>query len=326
MSRGVRVTVLIPCHSFEYLEQSIKSIEEQTLSADEFEILLITDRIDSHEATLVLDKFKVNHRVIESKKPGIVEALNLGLRNITSKYVARMDEDDLMMPNRLEQQLNYLESNENVLAVGGQIHFIDNKGVRIGRDFHRKKIKAKDSHLLTASPIAHPAAMFRVASVAKVGGYRDFLPEDWDLWVRLREIGEIENLHLSVLKYRIHPKQLSREKMYSKWMGSQYVATSYFARQYNITDQPQVDQSPASWLEDTQRKLRRVSKRYVKFEKQSIQFKEIEYIREFVQTRKRIIKTIKIGLQHPVLLSRYFTPKLFKKFKTFFLKFDKVYE
>jgi glycosyltransferase involved in cell wall biosynthesis len=326
MSREFKVTVLIPCHSLEYLHQSIKSIEEQTLSADEFEILLVADRIDSREASLVLEKFKVNCRIIESQAPGIVEALNLGLRNITSKYVARMDEDDLMMPNRLEQQLNYLEYNENVLAVGGQIYFIDDQGVRIGRDFHRKKIELKDSHLLTASPIAHPAVMFRVASVAKVGGYRDFLPEDWDLWVRLREIGQIENLGSTILKYRIHPKQLSREKMYSKWMGSQYVATSYFARECKIADQPKVDQSPDSWLEETQRQLREISKKYVKFENQSAQFKEIEYIRELFQTRERIIREIQICLRHPILISGYFTSKLFKKIKILFLKFDKVYE
>ena len=320
------LTVLIPCHSLEFLEQSIKSIEDQTLSDDKFEILLVTDRVDPHEASLVLDKFKVNYRIIDSKQPGIVEALNLGLRNVTSKYVARMDEDDLMMPNRLEKQLNYLESNQNVLAVGGQIHFIDNNGLQIGRDFHRKKINLRASHLLSASPIAHPAAMFRLASVAKVGGYRDFLPEDWDLWVRLREIGQIENLGSTVLKYRIHPKQLSREKMYSKWIGSQYVATSYFARQYNIADQPKVNQSPVSWFEDTQKQLRNISKRYVKFENRSIIMQQIEYTRELVQARERIKKEIQIGLQNPLLLTNYFTAKVYKKIKILFLKFDKFYE
>lgn len=318
MSQGVKVTVLIPCHSLEYLERAIKSIEEQSLGADKFEILLVADRIESHAASDILDKFKLNFRIIQSKSPGIVEALNLGLRNVASKYVARMDEDDLMMPDRLEKQLDYLESNENVVAVGGQIHFIDENGVQIGRDFHRKRINLKDSHLLYASPIAHPAVMFRSESVAKVGGYRDFLPEDWDLWVRLREIGQIENLHLTVLKYRIHPKQLSREKMYSKWMGSQYVAASYFARQYNIADQPKIDQSPVFWLEDTKSQLRRISKRYVKFENQSILNKQIEDTRNLVQASERIKKEIQMGIQHPLLLSKYVTSKLYKKTKTLF--------
>jgi glycosyltransferase involved in cell wall biosynthesis len=319
MSLGVKVTVLIPCHSLDYLSQSIKSIKDQTLSADEFEILLVADRIDVIKASLVLNEFGINYRIIESQTPGIVAALNLGLKNITTKYVARMDEDDLMMPDRLGKQLSYLESNVNIIAVGGQLDLINDKGEQIGRDFHRKKIGLKNSHLFTASPIAHPAAMFRLACVAQIGGYRDFLPEDWDLWVRLREIGPIENLGSTVLKYRIHPKQLSREKMYSRWLGGQYVATSHFARRYNIADQPQFDQSPVSWLEETQRQLRSISKRYIKFENQSVKLKEIDSIGELVQTRDGIKKAIQSGLRHPLLLSNYFAKIVFKKIRIRFL-------
>jgi glycosyltransferase involved in cell wall biosynthesis len=325
MNRRVKVTVLIPCNSLDYLGQSIKSIEEQTLSADKFEILLVADRIDPHEASLVLDEYKVNFRIIESKTPGIVEALNLGLKNISSEYVARMDADDLMMPDRLEAQLNFLDSNGSVLAVGGQLHLIDEDGKRIGKDFHRKKIKLKDSHLLTESPIAHPAVMFRLASVANVGGYRNYLPEDWDLWVRLREIGQLENLSLTVLKYRIHPKQQSREKMYSKWIGSQYVATSHFARRYNMVDQPQPNQCVASWLEETQRQLRKISKAYIKLENQNIKFREIEFIRDLDQPRARIKMTIETGLRHPLFSFNYFIKILYKKINILFLKCDKSY-
>ena len=109
MSQKAKVTVLIPCHSLQYLEQSIKSIEGQTLSKERFDVILIADRIDLTEADRILGKFTIKHTIIESHIPGIVPALNLGLSHLKSKYIARMDEDDVMMPNRLEKQMKFLE-------------------------------------------------------------------------------------------------------------------------------------------------------------------------------------------------------------------------
>ena len=128
MTSKSRITVLIPCHSTDYLSKSLQSIKDQTLDKVDFEVLLVADRINITEAGLILDKTGLTYRIIESIFPGIVPALNLGLDNIKSEYVARMDEDDVMLPDRLETQLRYLEENEKILAVGGQLILIDKNG------------------------------------------------------------------------------------------------------------------------------------------------------------------------------------------------------
>ncbi len=270
MARHFVVTVLIPCHSLNYLSKCIESISLQTMDRNKFEILLIADRIDEQEAKSILNKFGLNHRVVVSEQSGIVAALNLGLSLITSEFIARMDEDDLMVPNRLELQYQYLRKHKKTVVVGGQIDLIDVSDKTIGYSKYRKNVRKRTSQLFDASPIAHPTAMIRRSAIEKIGGYRDFLPEDWDLWVRLREVGLIKNLKHTVLSYRIHPEQLSREKMYVQNLARQLVAASYFARDLGIKDSPELGDDKYNWLQKTQNQLRTSSVDFCRFEKKWI--------------------------------------------------------
>jgi glycosyltransferase involved in cell wall biosynthesis len=317
MTQEIQITVLIPCHSLDYLVKSLESISNQTLSKEFFEVLLIADRIDIRAAGKIIDQFKISYRIMESKTPGIVPALNLGLENITSKYVARMDEDDYMLPNRLKNQLIFLESNPLVLALGGQLQLIDKDDEVLGSAKYRKRIRLNNSDLFGNSPIAHPAAMIRLESLRSIGGYRDFLPEDWDLWVRLREIGRIENLNEMVLRYRIHPNQLSREKMYAQSLGKIYVATSYFARKSNIQDQPDASQSPSEWLMITQESLRRSSHEYVKFEKESEKLDELTKLFESKRNSERIHGALVLSRKFPWFITKYLLHRIIAKLRKF---------
>lgn len=306
MTTFTRVTVLIPCHSLKYLEQSLSSIRNQTLSRDSFEVLIIADRIDIDHTTRILDETQLRFRIIQSLKPGIVPALNLGLKNITSEFVARMDDDDLMMPTRLESQLRHLEDNPDVLAVGGQLQLIDHENKPIGFARYRKKVRLKQKDLLMNSPLAHPATMFRLQSVLSVGGYRSFLAEDWDLWIRLRELGCIENLEKLVLRYRIHPEQLSREKMYMQSISRQFITTSFFARQSKLRDHPNDAETPADWLQKTQDQLQNISKDYRKFQRHNQKIQEINAITEMNRAAAdRIVIALLVGSKYPILFVKF---------------------
>jgi hypothetical protein len=127
-----------------------------------------------------------------------------------------MDEDDLMYPSRLQVQLKYLESALDCVAVGGQLELIDENGSRIGESRFHRRVGTSYKELFLSSPVAHPAAMIRRSAISEIGGYRAFLAEDWDLWVRLRETGKVHNLPQNVIKYRVHSNQLSRQKMYAQ--------------------------------------------------------------------------------------------------------------
>jgi glycosyltransferase involved in cell wall biosynthesis len=309
----------MPCHSLEFLPKSLQSISNQSLDKEKFELLLIADRINVIETKKILDTAEIRYRILESKIPGIVPALNLGLNNIKSEYVARMDEDDIMLPNRLELQLKYMDENKETLAVGGQLLLIDRDDAPIGKSTYRKKIANSISNLLTNSPIAHPASMFRLQSVISIGGYRDFLPEDWDLWIRLREIGPIGNLDCPVLKYRVHAKQLSRQTFYSQKIAKQYVSVSYFARKSNLMDHPNITEGREEWMENTKKILTSINAEYRKFEVRSNRAEELYNVLYLTPKDLLIWKFFLFGLRHPLLVSNFLISKFSSKIKKVYL-------
>ena len=259
MTSDYQISVLIPCHSTKFLSECVGSIQEQTLSKKDFEVVIVADRVDQKEVADILNGSHLHFRIISSDNPGIVAALNTGLKNISSEYVARMDEDDLMYPNRLQSQLEYLENTSICVAVGGQLELIDEKGTRIGESKFRKKIGTSNKELFSSSPLAHPAAMIRRTAISQIGGYRDFLAEDWDLWIRLREVGELHNLSQQVIKYRVHNNQLSRQKMYAQSKARLIVGVSHFARQEDYADSPKTTSELEVWLEESKAHLRHSS-------------------------------------------------------------------
>ncbi len=256
MKSDYRISVLIPCHSTKFLSESIASIREQTLSKNDFEIVIVADRVDPAEVVDILVGSDLSYRIISSESPGIVAALNTGLQSISSEYVARMDEDDLMYPSRLQVQLKYLDGALDCVAVGGQLELIDENGSRIGESRFRRRISTSYKELLFSSPVAHPAALIRRSAISEIGGYRSFLAEDWDLWVRLRETGEVHNLSQKVIKYRVHSNQLSRQKMYAQSRARLIVGVSYFARQAKLADGPRNISEVEAWLAESIEYLR----------------------------------------------------------------------
>ncbi len=313
MKSSCLITVLIPCHSLLYLPSSIQSISQQTMPLNEFEVLVVADRVDLELAEDILARSNLNFRIIESNQPGIVPALNLGLANITSEFVARMDEDDLMKPDRLELQYQYMQKHSKTLVIGGQLQLIDVEGKPIGLADYRRRVTKSSVQIFESSPIAHPAAMFRREAVERIGGYRSFLPEDWDLWVRLSEYGPIENLKETVLYYRVHPNQLSREKMYAQQIGRQFVSTSFFARESGLRDAPNTNEDKYAWLEETQKQLLLLSPAFRRFEKRSQKNELIYEAFHAGKGRKRLLRVIFVLFKFPILTSRKVSAKINKK-------------
>jgi glycosyltransferase involved in cell wall biosynthesis len=286
------------------MSESIASIREQTLSKNEFEIVIVADRVDQAEILEILVGSDLNYRIISSKNPGIVAALNTGLQNISSEYVARMDEDDLMYPSRLQVQLEYLDSALDYVAVGGQLELIDENGSRIGESKFHKRIGTSYKDLLFSSPVAHPAALIRRSAISEIGGYRSFLAEDWDLWVRLRETGKLYNLSQKVIKYRVHSNQLSRQKMYAQSRARLIVGVSYFARQAKLTDGPRSISEVEAWLAESIEYLRDNSLRFRKFLRWA---KRVDLYQEkfnSLVTSKKFSTGLTLLIQYPIWLLR----------------------
>ena len=141
-------------------------------------------------------------------------ARNIGLREARGEFVANLDSDDVMLPERLGRQVAYLDAHPECAAVGARALIIDAEGTPIGvrvRAFTHEEIDR--GHLEgRGGTIMNPTATFRRSAAESIGGYSaDLLTtgEDFDFWLRLAEVGRLVNLPEVLIRYRTHGRNAS---------------------------------------------------------------------------------------------------------------------
>jgi glycosyltransferase involved in cell wall biosynthesis len=225
-----KVSVLIPVHGDgQFLTESLDSIYNQEFSeVYTYDVIVVLDRV-SDDVRKILDNYKKNDfLVIESPSDGIVAALNAGIDSAKGEFIARLDADDQMLPNRLIKQVEYLISHENVLVVGSQVNLIDSKGNYISESRYETDPSDIRRLMKVSCQISHPTTMYRKSALIEIKGYRDFYrnAEDYDLWVRLLRLGDIAILDEPLLNYRIHENQISVTKAREQFFATYAVRRS----------------------------------------------------------------------------------------------------
>jgi glycosyltransferase involved in cell wall biosynthesis len=212
-----RVSVVLPVHNGEeQLEVAVDSILQQTLH--DLELIVVDDGSTDRTPTLLqqLAERDPRLRVCRQEHGGIVAALNQGARLARAPYLARMDADDISVPDRLDKQAAFLDANADVALVGGSVEYILGEGRRI-RFSPLPTAPAEIAERLIAGKhcFVHPTVMIRTEALAQVGGYRAAFEgaEDADLWLRLAERFALANLPDVVLAKSVHPGQVSTRRM-----------------------------------------------------------------------------------------------------------------
>jgi glycosyltransferase involved in cell wall biosynthesis len=175
----------------------------------EWEIVLISQNVKKTILGEIEKQFtSMPIRVIEDSGVGIVSALNLGLMNCKYELVARFDSDDIMIEGRIVHQISAMKD-KRLVAVGGQLDIIDLNGSIIGEARYPISSALTGWSLSFTCALPHPGTTFLKSAVLSVGGYRsEFeVAEDYDLWIRLAQIGKVKNLRQKVIQYRRHPFQ-----------------------------------------------------------------------------------------------------------------------
>ena len=203
------VSVLIPAYNArKYVMNAIQSVCQQ--SFEDIEIVVIDDGSADGTRDLLQQLAVLDSRVqIRSRSnTGYTRALIEGLSLCKAPLIARMDADDESFPQRLEKQFAYLSAHPECVVVGSQALLIDDEGRPLYSSRRPLDHEAIDqAHLEGRTGILfHSGTMFRRAAYDRVGGYRTgYEPaEDFDLWLRLAEVGSIANLPDTLLKYRVH--------------------------------------------------------------------------------------------------------------------------
>ncbi|MCM1294201.1 MAG: glycosyltransferase family 2 protein [Muribaculaceae bacterium] len=203
-----KVSVLMPAYnSAKYISVAIDSILNQTFT--DFELIIINDGSTDNTAEIVHKYTDTRIKFIDNtQNQGLIAVLNQGLDLCAGEYIARMDSDDISMPERLAKQVAYMDANPDVCVVGAWIQMFGDKNKQIK---YPESVKLFDL-LIYGSQVAHPTSMLRTSVLRKNNIRYDSAylhAEDYGLWATLAKYGKIHNLQQVLLKYRYHKSSVS---------------------------------------------------------------------------------------------------------------------
>ena len=204
-----RVTWLIPIRNgMPYLSETLASIEAQTYKNWQ---VLAWDNGSTDGTSEELRKWipeRLPGRIVTSIPLTVGASLAQMVEQCETELCARIDVDDINFPDRLEQQIAFLESHPEVVLVGGQMYQIDGMGNIRGKSYPCPSNHDDIVHLcLSYNAIFHPSVLFRRSAILAVGNYQD-VPnvEDYDLWLRVASQFKVANLDEFIVEYRVHDR------------------------------------------------------------------------------------------------------------------------
>jgi Glycosyl transferase family 2 len=204
--------VMVICNIERFLAEAIESILSQTFR--DFEFIIVdfgsTDKSKDIAASYAASDSRI--RFSEIPPCSYIEAKIAACSLPKGRYIAIQDADDVSLPHRLKAELDFMEKHPEVGLLGGAIQRIDSDGkyLTIADDYPTEDQEIRVV-LRRWNTFWHPTVLILREAFVRVGGYRvpSSPSDDYDLWLRISEQYQCANLKQVVLKYRIHPQQLS---------------------------------------------------------------------------------------------------------------------
>lgn len=206
-----KISVLMPINRDDgFFDQALDSVLNQTIT--DFELVILANNCDDdlwHRIMKIQDNRVISKRLSIG---GLAFALNTGLHLARGEYIARMDADDICLPNRLEAQLRFMDERSDVDVLGARVQMIDASGAFLNE--HLPFLETHEeiaSQLPYGNRLIHPTVFARKKVLIEGGGYKyGFTGEDYELWIRLMLDGKIfHNLNENLLYYRRHDAQMT---------------------------------------------------------------------------------------------------------------------
>ena len=193
--------VLCTYNDERFIRESVDSVLNQSFI--DYEFIIWNDGSTDGTEKIIKSYDDKRIRYFYHENTGLGEALRLACAEAKGKYIARMDGDDICLPNRIQKQVEFLESHPDYVVVSSAVIYIDENGEKIGRSFPITWDVNIRKALKYGSPIAHPASMFRKDAYLKAGGYLPlYSAQDRVLWSKMKDSGKFKNLSTPLIKYR----------------------------------------------------------------------------------------------------------------------------
>lgn len=213
MNKAPKISLIMSVYNGEdYLSEAIDSVLNQSFT--DFELIVIND-CSTDKTTQILTEYaaldkrvKVHTNEVNLRLPS---SLNKALSLAQGKYIARMDADDICLPNRLQMQYDFMENNPNVALSSCRFMTLKNGVISSGGCGGKSDTNSIKALLLVTNPILHPGIIAKAEVIKKLGYDKNFTcTEDMELWTRFVLSGEkIEILSEYLMIYRLHDKQIT---------------------------------------------------------------------------------------------------------------------
>ncbi|MDQ1339378.1 MAG: hypothetical protein QG567_530 [Campylobacterota bacterium] len=212
---------------------AIESILRQ--SYKNFEFIVVNDGSNDESLEILKEYAKKDSRIIiiNQENIGLTKSLNKAIKSAKGKYIARQDADDISLQDRLQKQVEFLETNEGVVLLGTNQYEVFGDKEAIGRYYDDKEI---NKIVYIYNPFAHTSAMFRGDVFIKIGMYDENYKtsQDFEAWMRMAKEGKIAMLKEPLVKRVINPNSITKKRKKEQYLTAfkirlRHAEVGYFA-------------------------------------------------------------------------------------------------
>lgn len=230
--KPISIVMSVYNEPLDWLRDSIESVLEQTFS--DFEFIIVNDNPDRGDIGDLLDQYKKADgriRVITNNENlGLTKSLNKAIKAAGGKYIARMDADDVSLPERLALQYEFLEENDDIFLAGSSVEIIDQNGaVRHSAIKHTRHTEIVQDMFGGRLALYHPTIMFRNEGLL----YREHFEtaQDYDFYLNLlsknKKFGNLKDI---LLRYRVSNRSVSMEGKRKQVLSGKLALKFYYER------------------------------------------------------------------------------------------------
>ena len=247
-----RVSFLIPVYNAErFLEETLDSVLAQTFS--DFEVIAIDDG-STDASSEILATYAANDpriRLVRQANGGVTKALNRGLQEVRGTYTARIDADDIALPDRLAIQVAWMDTHPECGVLGTAAHRIGPAGETLGTWVPPTDPDLIRWRLTFGNCLIHPTILMRTGALRAIGGYDESVPtaQDYVLWVRLMQQAEIRSIETPTIFKREWDGRVTQALNAT----SEHVTVSTITEAVRVTTGMVLTQRTAEYLRTIQR-------------------------------------------------------------------------
>ena len=288
-----RVSIVMTVYNTErYLSESVESILNQ--SFNDFEFIIIDDGSTDNGWNILKNYADCDSRIIlqgNGENLGMAQSLNKGLKIAVGEYIARFDSDDISLPNRLAEQISYMESNPSVDLITTAVDYINADGEIVGQYTPPSNPILIRWNLIFSNPFRHPTSLWRRVAVENlVGSYNpDFrYAEDYEFFARVCHKGTVHTIFQPLVKMRLHNDSI---RISQRELQDEFAASITY-QEFDLYSQN------SSLTQDEKRDLRALLRRYSPLQEQEFDDLCLERFEKAVRNYLRLFENFFLLHQH----------------------------